>query len=156
MQDVLNQYLYGYIKDNHPDLLFMLEDEGRVTAYLNERLSTVTPLLLRERVPDYIMEAECLETLTADLKFSKYQYIAAILEEEFAVEFMIFTSLGVLQTEIVNMIVHCFDGIELNESNEEDNFLRYSIIGAVAEYLDRKRENETVKYGIQSSEEISG
>jgi len=156
MQDVLKQYLYGYIRDNHPDLLFRLEDEGRVAAYLNERLSTVAHLLSREGIPDHIMEEECMEILTADLKFSKYQYIAAILEEEFAVEFEAFTSLGVLQTEIVNMIAHCFDGIELNESNEADNFLRYSIIGAVAEYLARKRENETVKYGIPSSREVSG
>ncbi len=152
MQDVLRQYLYRYLKDNHPDILVRLEDEAMVIDYLNQQLSTVTHLLIREGIPGYIMEAECMEILTADLKPSKYLYIATILEEEFAADYAVFISLGVLPFEVINMMTHCnyvFDWIGFTEDNEDDNFLRYLIIGAVSECLEGNREKETVDNELQ-------
>jgi hypothetical protein len=158
MKENLIQLLYRYISDNNPDVLVSLENEAGVTDYLNQQLSTVTLLLSREGIPDYIMEAECMELLTADLRPSKYLYIASILEDEFLSDHVLFQMLGVLQFEVINMIVHCnavFDSIGFTEDNEDDNFLRYSIIGTISEYLESNREKETVSDALQQPAKVN-
>jgi hypothetical protein len=157
MKEHLMQLLYQYISDNNPDVLVSLENEAGVTEYLHQMLSTVTHLLSREGIPDHIMEEECMEVLTADLKPSKYLYIAGILEEEFPSDHLLFQSLGVLQFEIINMIDYCGTAFQagFTEDNEDDNYLRYLITGAISEYLDSKREKEIVEHALQQPAKVS-
>jgi hypothetical protein len=158
MKENLLHLLYQYISDNNPDVLVGMENEAGVTDYLNEKLSAVTLLLSREGIPDHIMEEESMELLTADLKPSRYLYIAAIFEDEFLSKYVLFQMLGVLQFEIINMISNCnavFDSIGFTEDNEDDNYLRYCIISAIGEYLDSNSENEIVKHELQQRREIS-
>ncbi len=158
MKEYLMQLLYQYIGDNNPDVLVSLENEAGVTDYLNQQLSTVTHLLSRKDIPDYVMETECMEILTADLKPSKYLYIAAILEEEFPADYLTFLNLGVLRFEVINMIGFCFSSFEAigsTEENEDDNYLRYLITGAISEYLDSNREKENVSDALQQPTKAS-
>lgn len=158
MKEYLTQLLYQYISDNNPDVLVGLENEAGVTDYLNQQLSTVTPLLSREGIPPYVMEAECMEILTADLKPSRYLYLSEILEEEFPADHLLFQSLGVLLFEIINLIEYCataFEEAGFTANNEDDKYIRYLIVGTVSEYLDSKREKEIVEYALQQPGKIS-
>jgi hypothetical protein len=159
MKENLIQLLYQYISDNNPDVLVSLENEAGVTDYLNQQLSTVTLLLSRKGIPGYIMEAECMEILTADLRPSKYLYIVGILEDEFLSDYVLFQMLGVLQFEVINILADCnavFDSIGFTDESEDDNYLRYSIIGAISEYLESNREKETVSDALQQPAKVSG
>ncbi len=107
MKERLTELLQNYLGENNPELILGMENKAAVTGYLNNKLSTVTHLLLRKGIPDYVMEAECMELLTADLKPSKYNYITAVLEEDFFPDYVLFQRLGVLQFEVINIVEYC-------------------------------------------------
>lgn len=71
MLESLSNKLLEYIRDNHPDVLFQLEQEAGLTQYLNQKINDVTDLIERlkkERRPGYLIETICLEQMTADLR----------------------------------------------------------------------------------------
>jgi hypothetical protein len=152
MQDLLLGKLHQYIKDNNPDLLVQLEVDGKVTEYLSNKISTTKALLkqLDEGQPAYIIEDACMEVLTRDLRPSKYNFISNILEEEFEVTYHQLQESGILQFEIINLINYCqtvFDTIGFTEEIEDNRQLRYTITGAISEYLESKSENENLPVG---------
>ncbi len=156
MQEILLQKLQHYISQNNPDLLFELEQERKLTAYLTEKLNTVKALIAQrgKGQPDFIIEETCMDILTHDLKPSRYNYIREILEEEFEKEFQLLCDTPLLQTEIINMIGYCkevFDEISFTEANEDDTFLRYNIMGAMSEYLESNSVKENVGNELQQS-----
>jgi hypothetical protein len=54
------------------------------------------------------------------------------------------------------MINYCnsiFDDLRFVEENEDNQFIRYAITGAVSEYLESNRVNETVSNELQQSAE---
>lgn len=156
MQEILLQKLQRYISLNNPELLFELEQERQLTAYLTEKVNTVKALMSQrgKSQPDYIIEETCLDILTQDLKPSRYNYIRGILEEEFEKEFQLLCDTPLLQTEIINIIGYCkqvFNEIGFTQANEDDLFLRYNIMGAVSEYLESNSVKENVDNELQQS-----
>ncbi len=156
MQEILLQKLHQYISQNNPDLLFQLEQDAKITEYLTAKISSVQSLMDQSRKgqPDYIIEDACMDILTADLKPSRYNYIKALLEEEFEKEYLRLIETPFLQTEVINMISYCrevFDSIGFNESNADDRFLRYNIMGAISEYFESNSEKEIEENELQQS-----
>lgn len=137
--------LHAYLAGNNPDLLFELEQENRVTAYLQEKVQSVRQAweeLLTKGTPAIVIEELCLHELTKDLRPSRYNYLINVLEEEFLQEFALFKKTGTLTYEIINMLERCqpvFDELGVSELNEDDRFLRYAIIGTVQQYLEHRQ-----------------
>lgn len=143
MQETLLRRLHEYIRDNNPELLVILQEENRLTDYLNESVASVDGLinqLVAENRPPSVIEEECMEELTKPLRPSRYSYIKLILEEEFPNDFERMLNSNVLTTEMINMITACeevFDELKFSEATEDNRFLRYAITGAVYEYLNK-------------------
>lgn len=154
MQDSLVKKLHLYISINNPDLLFVLEQEGKVTEYLTDKVKILldNTSTTNENLPGYIVEDNCMEILTAELKPSRYHYIKELFEKEFEQEFKLLNNTPALQTELINMVNYCrevFDEIGFSEENEDSAFLMYNIIGAISEYLGSNSEKEKVDNELQ-------
>ena len=80
MKDSLIKKLHEYIRENNPDVLMQLQEDGKVTEYLSDRLNTVVVLLNQQNKgqPACIVEETCMEIMTRDLRPSKYNYIINI------------------------------------------------------------------------------
>lgn len=145
MQEVLSEKLHQYIKDNNPDLLFTLQRDGSVSDYLQEKVAAIDTLLnelISANTPTYIIEEHCMDELTRELRPSKFNYLIAILEEEFEMDFYRLNENGILTYEIVNLIEDCkpvFDAFGFTEENESNRHLHYAITGAIKEYLENKK-----------------
>ena len=143
MRQILITKLHRYIRDNNPDLLLQLEEEGKVTEYLSIKVNSIEPLLSDyQGQPDYFTEEACIYLLTQDLRPSKYNYICNILEEEFENKYYQFHKSGTLQFEVLNLINKCkpvFEAIGFTEENEDSRELKYAIIGTVSEYLESNK-----------------
>ena len=156
MQDIVMEKLHDYIRVNNPDLLLQLEEDGKTTEYLSDKVNGVDTLLKQpnNRQPDYIVFDACMDVLTEDLKPSKYNYIYNILEEEFEDTFLKFRESGILQFEAINIIQNCesvFNDLNFSEENEDNHFIRYAITGMINEYLQSNRVNENVSNELQQS-----
>ena len=139
MQEILLQTLYEYIRENNPDLLLLLEETGAVSNYLDDKVASLHLLNDVQNEPAYILEEVYLNLLTQDLRPSKYNYIKAILQEEFEPEYLQWQESGILKFEIINLIERCqpsFDELNFSEANEDDQFLKYLIIGTIGEYVE--------------------
>ena len=142
MQNILINKLHEYIRENNPDLLMLLEEDGRVTEYLFNKVSTVNALLnqLDKRQHAYIIEEACMDLLTQDLRPSKFNYISSILEEEFETTHKQLQESGTLKFELINLISECqpvFEDLNFSEASEDNQFLRYAIAGTIKEYLEK-------------------
>jgi len=141
MQENLIQLYHDYIRDNHPDLLLILQEENRLRDYLHENVASLDELitqLVSEEKPIALIEQQCMEELTKPLRPSRYNYLKEILEEDFPTVYERFRQHGILTTELINLVTACdevFDELNFSEENEDDRYLRYAIIGAVHEYL---------------------
>ncbi len=156
MLEALINKLHEYIRENNPDLLLRLEEDDKVTKYLSNKVSTVKALLnqLNKDQPAYIIEDACMDVLTEDLRPSKYNYICNILDEEFGDTYQQLIDNGLLQFEAVNLVNHCqsiFEDLKFSEETEDNQFLRYAIIGAISEYQKKNvtSENENLPIGRQ-------
>jgi hypothetical protein len=144
MQDRLLKKLHRHIRENNPDLLLSLQEEGKLSAYLKESVAGVADLLhnlLAENTPSYIAEERCMEELTKQLRPSKFFYLRQVIEEIFPEVFQQWLRAGILIAEISNLITFCdpvFEGLEFGEANGEDAYLRYAIIGSVDQYLQQE------------------
>lgn len=141
MKDSLINKLHEYIRENNPDVLMQLEEDGKVNEYLSDRLSTVVVLLnqLNKGQPGYIVEETCMDTMTQDLRPSKYNYINNILEEEFESTYQQLKESGTLKFDVINLIHQCqsvFEDLNFSEENEDNRFTRCAIIGCISEYLE--------------------
>ena len=141
MQSILTEKLRAYIAYNNPDLLVSLQGDYSVTAYLEDKVASVIPLLeqlLAEAKPPYIVEELCLNEMTASLRPSKYQYLKNVLEEDFPADYTRMTEAGVLTYEVMNLIdatKEIFETTGFTEENEDDRFLRYAVITEIHDYL---------------------
>lgn len=153
MQEILLRKLHDYIRDNNPDILITLEEENRITDYLQENVASVDSLvnqLLAENKPPSVIEEVCMAALTKQLKPSRFNYLKVLLEEEFPKDFERLQDSSILITELINMITVCdtvFDELRFSETNEDDRTLRYAVIGEVHEYLN-KSEARDVSNGL--------
>lgn len=157
MEEILIAKLHEYILLNNLDLLITLQEKNDVEEYLKEKVSSIDTLfteLLAEKLPAYIIEERCMDLLTEDLRPSKYNYLTAILEEEFGGEYSRLKKNETLPYEVINLIELCnplFEAIGFTEGNDDGRHLRFAITGAIAEYFERSSEKENVKYGLQST-----
>ena len=162
MQQALITKLHEYIRENNPDLLFQLEEDGKVTEYLSDKISTVSALIKQTEngKPAYIIEDACMDVLTHDLRPSKFNYISNLLQEEFESTYNQLQESGTLKFEVISLINQCqpvFDDLNFSSENEDNQFLRYAIIGIISEYLEGvTSENENVKDGLQQSTKTEG
>jgi hypothetical protein len=141
MEKVLKEKLWAFIVHNNPDLLFRLQENQAVNAYLDEKISGIEPLinqLLSEGNPDYVIEEQCWESLTADLKPSRYIYIRSVLEEDFQTDYARLSQMGTLTYEILNILEACkeiLDDLQFSKDNEDERAIRYAVIGEIHNYL---------------------
>ena len=162
MQQTLMNKLHEYIRENNPDLLCQLEEDKKVTEYLSDKISTVSVLIKQMDIgqPAYIIEDACMDVMTQDLRPSKFNYISNLLQEEFESTYNQILESGTLKFEVINLINQCqsvFDDLNFSDENEDNQFLRYAIIGTISEYLEGvTSENENVKDGLQQSTETEG
>lgn len=160
MQEVLMQKLLLYITDNNPELLLQLEETESVTNYLFEKVSNVSSIMNRKEQPDYLIEQTCMEVLTKDLRPSKFNYISAILEEEFEATYWQLKKSGTLKYEAINLICYCeslFEALHFSEANEDNRLLHYAVAGAIVEYFDKDvSDRELVMHGVQQPAEVKG
>ncbi|MFW2477632.1 MAG: DUF1896 family protein [Sediminibacterium sp.] len=160
MKEILISRLLEYVRDNNPDLLFALEAEDKLRLWLYSKADSVESLwqqMETDKQPSYIIEETCLNNLTRELRPSRYNYILNLLENEFEQEYKLLQQAGLLQHEVVNMIGYCdsvFNDLKFSEENEDNQFVRYAICGAVSEYLDSNRVIENVSNELQQSAEI--
>ncbi len=139
MQAVLIEKLHGYIIHNNLDLLISLQQEGKVSSYLQEKVATADDLLNQLQLEN-TPEEQCLEFLTKDLRPSKFNYLLVALEEDFEMEYHRFKESGILTYEVINLIEACtpvFETLGFTSDHEDDRHLRYAITGAIKEYLDK-------------------
>lgn len=147
MQEILISKLHAYIVHNSPDVLVKLQSEGRVTSYLKEKVAAVDSMLnelLKKDTDPYFIEALCMHTMTAELRPSRYNYIAEIMEEEFQQHCHHYKNIGILQFELISMVESfqpIFDSMHFSEANTESRLLHYAICGAISEYLENKKLN---------------
>ena len=143
MRDILLYKLHEYIRQNNPELLAALEESGNVTNYLEAKVDSIEKLLeelLRENKPDYIIEEVCMDSLTKDLRPSKYNYILDILEEDFSSTVYALQQSGTVRYEVMNIIDHSqlvFESLRFTEENEDSREIRYTVTGIISEYLAR-------------------
>jgi len=143
MRNILIEKLQWYIVKNNPDLFFNLPDRYSVIQLVTDKVDGVMPFmeaLFEAETPPYIIEEQCMNELTADLRPSKFSYIRDILEEDFLQTYSRYQEMGVLTYEIMNMIEACnpvFEKLGFTEENEDDRMLLYAIIGTIAEYLEK-------------------
>jgi hypothetical protein len=141
MLDTLIIKLKDYLINDRPDLMVTLEQEGKVTTYLEDKIATITNLcenLLKEGKPAYIVEEVCMEELTKDLHPSKFNYLLLILEEEFETDYYRIKENGILYYEVINLMNVCepvFERLGFTEETETDRSLRYAIISEIHLYL---------------------
>lgn len=141
MQKILVHKLHEYIKENNPDLLLQLEQDGKVIEYLTNKVSTVNdlPNQFKKRQPAYIIDDACMDVLTQDLRPSKFNYINTILEEEFTDKHQQLREIGILKFEVINIVTQClstFEDLKFSEANEDNQFLRYAITGTIRDYFE--------------------
>lgn len=144
MQEILIKKLHEYIRENNPDLLFQLEEEGKVTEYLSKKIKLADALLkeAEKEQPAYIIDEAYMDILTEDLRPSKYHYICGILEEEFEATYRHLQNSGTLQFEVINLVKYCqplFNTEGFTLENEDSRELQYSVTGAIAEYLESSK-----------------
>lgn len=162
MKKILINKLYEYIRENNPDLLLQLEEDRKVTEYLSDKISKVSALIRQKDIgePAYIIEDACMDVLTQDLRPSKFNYISNVLEEDFTDIHQQLQESGTFKFEVINMIGLCqsvFEDLNFSEENEDNQFLRYAIIGTIKEYFQAVAgENENVIDGVQQSTKTEG
>ncbi|MDQ6761234.1 MAG: DUF1896 domain-containing protein [Bacteroidota bacterium] len=144
MQEILINKLHKYILENNLDLVIALQEKDNVDSYLKEKVSSIDALLtqlLIEDVPGYIIAERCMDTLTQDLRPSKFNYLNSVLEEEFENNYSRLKRNGTLSYEVINLIELCnpvFETIGFTEDNENDRHLRYAITGAIEGYFEKQ------------------
>ncbi len=144
MREQLIKKLHGYLVQNHLDLLISLQEEHRLTHYLEHKVDSVKELyegLEAEKRPLYVIEALCMEELTRDLRPSRFEYVRTLLEDEFEGDALRMAGSSILTYEVINLIGACepiFEVFAFGEENEQSKELKYAVMGMIAEYLENQ------------------
>lgn len=140
--------LHAWMIQHCPHQLLELQQQFMVSDYLADKINGIAELingLMETGHPDYIIEEQCMDELTADLLPSRYDYLFELIQEEFPLEFEQWKRSGILTYELCNLINNCnpvFDLFEFSQDNEDDRELYYTITGAVSAYLEQSAEPE--------------
>lgn len=124
-----------------------LQEEKRLSAYLNEAVYSVEGImeaLSAEEVASADVEQHRLEALIGALPPSKFNYLKEVLETEFKERFAQLHQYGLLTMELLNLITYCDPVFEGLGFTEEDQYLRYAIVGTVGDYFEEQEEVKEV------------
>ena len=141
MQIILKERLQAYIIEHNPELVNGLKADLSMNSYLEGRVKSVMPYVLElisEDKPGHVIEELALEQMTASLRPSKFDYLKALVAEEFTEDFQLFKRRGVLTFETLNLVDHCqdiFETFSFSEANEQYNLLRHALIARIRQYL---------------------
>ena len=141
MESILLEKLRAYIVINNPDLVEQLQAKYSVTQFLEDKVTTVMPMVVRltaEGKPAHVIEELSLNEMTKELRPSKFNFIQNVLETEFEADYKRLFAMGVLTCETVNILISCkdiFESYAFSEANKDNRFLRYAIIAAIHDYL---------------------
>ncbi len=136
--------LHAFTAEHNPDVLISLQEQGRLAAWLEEKVQGLDLLIAQlrsEGKPGYIIEEVCMKELTAELVPSKYEYVAGIFRDEFEAQYYNLKATGVLVYETINILQRCeavFEQFPYTEDTEDNRLLRYAIIGTIQHYLEEK------------------
>ena len=141
MQEQLLQKLQTYISDNNPDLLIQLQEENRLTQYLHEKLASVAEeidQMQEDGAPAYVIEDICLDTLTANLRPSRFNYICTILQEDFEPTYNQWKESGTLTYEAINLLNACealFEVVHFSSESENNPALKAEVKEIIRQYI---------------------
>jgi hypothetical protein len=141
MKELLTRRLHSYLLENHMDLLISLQEDHRLNEYINRKVGSVKAYweeLQAENRPEYVIEALCMEELTADLRPSRFDFVRRLLEEDFEKDYQRMLECGILSYEIINLIGACepiFSIYGLEDEDADRKGLRYAVTGMIAEYV---------------------
>ncbi|MFP5439090.1 MAG: hypothetical protein ACLGH8_15020 [Bacteroidia bacterium] len=141
METLLKEALWAYIRDHNPELMYDLQENYAVSAYLDKKVGAVQGMaieLIVAEYPKYLIEARCMEVMTAELMPSRYLYLKGIFESEFEDEAALYGGSGILVCEVIGMLEHCkgvLDEMGFSVHNEEDPEIRNAVIGLLQGYL---------------------
>ena len=141
METALKEQLWSYIASNNPELMYDLQEEYKVTDYLDNKVAGImseVEHLLDDGLPAITVQEICLERLTEDLKPSKFQYIKNVLEQEFPIAYEALQESGMLTYEVINLIGSCeriFERFSFNEHTLDNIRMRYAVMGEIDFYL---------------------
>lgn len=130
MYQQLKEKLWSFIVHNNPDLMFNLQDEYKVTEYLEKKVSAVMPMVmqyLEEGKEGYAILELCMNELTKELKPSRYHFIAGIIKDEFPADYVRLREAGQLSYQtvlIVDKFKETFDIFNFCEENKTDPVLK--------------------------------
>lgn len=136
MTNKLQGLLLGYIRENNPELLLQLEEDDALHAWVLEKIKEVEMVLTASK-PSYMIEAECMEIMTADLKPSRFRYVRDLFETEFTDVYDRMRDAGTLNYELISLVSAChqvFEDMPLIEDMDNPQ-LDHAIAGVIGEYL---------------------
>lgn len=141
MEAILKEKLWTYIIDHNPDLMYDLQEEYRVTDYLDEKVASIirdVEDLMDKDLPFATIQEICVERMTVELRPSKFLFVRDIIKIEFPLAYEAMTESGMLTYEVINLIRFCekiFDKYGFSEHTVHDKKLRAAIVGEVDFYL---------------------
>jgi len=142
---IFYQKLLEFLIDSHPDLIAEMGDN--IEEFILQRSSTAENILedsLKKGVHMDIAQEVAFNELFYGLKFSKYDYILNIFEENFPEKHQILIDNGQLKNQIILYIKLCseiFNKYNINDNFPGDKHLDYEILGTI--------EFELEKNGVQ-------
>jgi hypothetical protein len=147
MKAILKEKLQCFLQENYPEIILLFSERGTLSQYLDDRIALIEPLideLLEQGFAEQEILLLSIVEITSPLGPSRYQYLREVMEEEFPQEYHQFESVGVLRSELTNLIVACstaFDAFEFGEENRDDRFLRHMVIAEMHDYLISRSQN---------------
>lgn len=144
MQELLRQKLQAYLADNNPDLLIQLQEENRLTQYLQEKVDAVGEDISRmqgDGAPAYVIEDICMDTMTADLRPSRFNYICDILSEYFEATYYQWKENGILTYEAINLLNACeplFEAVHFSAESANNPALEKEVKEIIQQYINEK------------------
>jgi hypothetical protein len=154
MQELLKIKLQDYLRQNRPDLLIALQQDGNTGIYLDDKMESLDGLperLLNEGRPPYIIIDLCMSALTANLGDSRFQYLAELLDTDFLPMADNLRIDCLLTYEIINLLEECEPVFADMGFNQEGLMLRYALIGTIQEYAERNWNTQNLTLWLSPS-----
>ncbi|RWU08139.1 hypothetical protein [Pedobacter chitinilyticus] len=137
MKELLKERLHHYIVVNNPELLVRTGGFS-IPQYINDKVELAMEQLEKHhiaRMTNDEMIERYMALMTAELLPSKFNYLKAVIEQEYPREFTALREQGVLTSKVIGIMERCadaFEGFGFSTEAEVDNTkLRHAIIAIV-------------------------
>jgi hypothetical protein len=135
------QKLHDFLIDSHPDLVVGMGDD--IEEYIIQRSKAADDILeesLKNGIHMDVAQEAAFNELFNGLKFSKYDYILNVFEENYPEKYQTLIDTGQLKMQIIHYIELCyeiFNKYNINDNFPGDNNLDYEILGTIAIELEK-------------------